>query len=66
MNNESGRLRSAKGVFLGVAVGAALWVAAVVLVAALAGCAGGCVGGGDGSFIDPGQFAPPAWEQTAP
>lgn len=66
MNNESGRLRSAKGVFLGVAVGAALWVAAVVLVAALAGCAGGCVGGGDGSFIDPGQFAPPAWEQVNP
>jgi hypothetical protein len=64
MNNESERLRSARGVFLGVAVGAALWVAAVVLVAALAGCAGGCVGGGDGSFIDPGQFAPPAWEQN--
>lgn len=38
---------------------------AAALVALLAGGCAGCIGtGDDGTFVDPSQFTPPAWEQV--
>lgn len=38
---------------------------AAALVALLAGGCAGCIGAGDdGTFVDPGEFTPPAWEQN--
>ena len=38
---------------------------AAAIVALLAGGCAGCIGQGeDGTFVDPGEFTPPAWEQV--
>ena len=38
---------------------------AAAIVALLAGGCAGCIGAGDdGTFVDPSQFTPPAWEQV--
>lgn len=38
---------------------------AAAIVALLAGGCAGCIGAGDdGTFVDPGEFTPPAWEQN--
>ena len=41
------------------------FIAAFLAALLAVGCAG-CIGTGDGSFLNPGDYQPPAWEQTAP
>jgi len=51
---------------LGIRVGFPIvkpFIVAAVLASLAAGCAG-CLVGPDGTFVDPGDYQPPAWEQV--